>query len=109
MHVRAILIEYADSITVYIMLFFQTTEVLKHELSAAKVWRSNDSELINITVVTAGIITFRSSDNIYHMAELFEPEVRIYFLNMYPRHARRIMCRVSWSSDSIPFVKAMLI
>ena len=57
--------------------------------------QSDDSELINITVVTEGITTFQSSDNVYHMAELFEPEVRIYVLNMYPHHARRIMCKVS--------------
>ena len=79
------------------LLLFQTTEVLKHNLTVAKIRRSNDSKLINITVVTDGITTFQSSDNVYHMAELFQPEVRIYFLNMYPRHARRIMCRVSWT------------
>ena len=83
------------------MPFFQTTEVLKHNLTATKIWHSNDSGLTNITVVTEGITLFQSSDNVYHMAELFIPEVRIYFLNMYPRHARRIMCRVSWASECI--------
>ena len=74
---------------------FQTTEVLQRNLRATKIPRSNDSELINITIVTEGITTFQSSGNVYDMAELFEPEVRIYVLNMYPRHARRIMCKVS--------------
>lgn len=83
------------------MPLFQTTEVLKRNLTATKIWHSNDSGLINITVVTEGITVFQSSDNVYHMDELFVPEVRIYFLNMYPHHARRIMCRVSWASESI--------
>ena len=83
------------------MPLFQTTEVLKQNLTAIKIWHSIDSGLTNITVVTEGITLFQSSDNVYHMAELFIPEVRIYFLNMYPRHARRIMCRVSWVSESI--------
>ena len=80
------------------MLLFQTTAVLKQNLTAANIWHSNGSGLINITVVAEGITSFQSSDNVYYMPELFEPEVRIHFLNMYPCHARRIMCRVSWSS-----------
>ncbi len=94
------LIESPNSmISMHGLPLFQTTEVLKLNLTAAKIGHSNDSGLINLTVVTEGITMFQSSDNVYHMAELFVPEVRIYFLNMYPRHARRIMCRVSWAHE----------
>ena len=90
--------EIVGHLDIYGMLLFQTTAVLEQNLTAANIWHSNGSGLINITVVAEGITSFQSSDNVYHMPELFEPEVRIHFLNMYPCHARRIMCRVSWSS-----------
>ena len=76
------------------MLLFQTSEVLGCNLRATTILHSNDS---NITVIREGVTTFQTGDNVYTMAELFEPEVRIYVLNMYPRHARRIICRVSYS------------
>ena len=62
------------------MLLLQTSEILGYNLRATKILHSNDSnlKLINITVVREGIPTFQTSDNVYNMAELFEPEVRIY-------------------------------
>ena len=50
----------------------------------------------NITVDMSGTTMFLTQSNVSNLteSELFPEEVRIYFLNMYPTHARRIMCRV---------------
>ena len=64
---------------------FQSGDVLKNDLSASE---------INMTVVN--VTTFSTQTNVFNLteSELFPEEVRVYFLNMYPVHARRIMCRV---------------
>lgn len=49
----------------------------------------------NITIVSNGTTSFASSTNIKNDSSIFEPEVRIYFLNMYSNHARRVLCAVS--------------
>ena len=51
---------------------------------------------INVTVATGGTTVFSSQSNVFNLteSELFPEEIRVYFLNMYPTHARRIMCRV---------------
>ena len=49
----------------------------------------------NITVVMNGTTLFSSDENVTNKTDLYEPEVRIYFLNMYSLHARRILCAVS--------------
>jgi len=48
----------------------------------------------NKTVITEGTTTFKSSQNISSDENLYVPEVRIYFLNMYSVHARRLLCNV---------------
>lgn len=54
----------------------------------------------NIAVVTEGVSSFRDKDNVATMDGLFVPEVRVYMLNMYPRHARRVLCAVSETTCS---------
>lgn len=49
----------------------------------------------NITIVMDGTNSFASSTNLVNVTDIFPPEVRIYFLNMYSSHARRILCAVS--------------
>lgn len=67
-----------------IVYFIQGTQVLVEML-----------EDVNITVVENGTISFSSSTNFEEVTDFFEPELRIYFLNMYSNHARRILCAVS--------------
>ena len=70
-----------------VLLPFQSVSALKNDLSAPEV---------NMTVVDDGITTFSTQTNVFNLTEsqLFPNEIRVYFLNMYPVHARRIMCRV---------------
>lgn len=51
---------------------------------------------INITVDTNGTTVFFTRSNVSELSEseLFSEEIRVYVLNMYPTHARRIMCKV---------------
>lgn len=45
--------------------------------------------------ITVDTYSFASSTNFTSVEELFSPEIRIYFLNMYSDHARRVLCAVS--------------
>ena len=53
----------------------------------------NDLAGINVTVNET---TFSTQSNVfnYNDSDLFPNEIRVYILNMYPLHARRIMCKV---------------
>ena len=48
----------------------------------------------NITVITNGTKSFTNLNDLDN-STYFWPEVRIYFLNMYPDNARQLMCAVS--------------
>ena len=52
-----------------------------------------------VTVVRDGG-SLISSNSESSLNDLFTPEVRVYMLNMYPRHARRVLCEVSGVSYS---------
>jgi hypothetical protein len=58
----------------------------------------------NISVVATGTNLFESSTNLMNATDIFQPEVRIYFLNMYSNHARRVLCAVSilFGTSAIP-------
>lgn len=50
----------------------------------------------NIIIDANGTTLFKTNSNVTASGNnLFSPEVRIYFLNMYPYHARRVLCAVS--------------
>lgn len=49
----------------------------------------------DITIDTNGNTSFSSSMDITNATGYYEPEIRIYFLNMYSLHARRFLCSVS--------------
>ena len=69
------------------LLTFQSRDALMRDLSAP---------MVDVEIVTTGTTAFSTESNVFDLAEseLFPDEVRVYFLNMYPVHARRIMCRV---------------
>ena len=69
------------------LLTFQSHDALMRDLSAP---------MVDVEIVTTGTTAFSTESNVFDLAEseLFPDEVRVYFLNMYPVHARRIMCRV---------------
>jgi len=62
-------------------LFTPTTEELQSGLSNA-----------SILVDMNGTTIFRTDENVAAKSNLFRPEIRVYLLNMYSTHARRIMC-----------------
>ena len=68
---------------VILHLNVKSTEVLLTELE-------NSSIVVNRN----GTTRFSLKDNLMERSDLFQPEIRIYFLNMYPKHARRILCMV---------------
>lgn len=49
----------------------------------------------NITIDTSGNTSFPTDRNVTNMTGYYGPETRIYFLNMYSIHARRLLCTVS--------------
>lgn len=49
----------------------------------------------NIAVDRNGTTSFTSSSDVTDVTGFYQPEVRIYFLNMYSIHARRLICNVS--------------
>ena len=53
----------------------------------------NDLASINVTMNKT---TFATQSNVFNItdSDLFPDEIRVYILNMYPLHARRIMCKV---------------
>jgi len=65
-------------------LFTLTTEQLHSELRNA-----------GIMVDMNGTTIFRIGDNVATKENLFSSEIRVYILNMYSIHARRVMCAVS--------------
>ena len=59
----------------------------------------NELTMVNTSLLTvqAYETTFSTQINVFENlteSDLFREEFRVYFLNMYPVHARRIMCRV---------------
>lgn len=63
---------------------FQTTIKLKEFLQEG-----------NISVNSDGINSFPSSSNISNTPGFYQPEIRVYILNMHSNHARRLICTVS--------------
>ena len=65
-----------------------------HTLQSGNVLK-NDLKSININV-TINETTFTTQSNVFNQtdSDLFPAEIRVYILNMYPLHARRIMCKV---------------
>ena len=49
----------------------------------------------NISIDMNGRNSFVASENIRDIKGFYQPDVRIYFLNMYSIHARRLLCKVS--------------
>lgn len=52
-----------------------------------------DLASINVTI---NEMMFATRSNVFNVtdSDLFPAEIRVYILNMYPLHARRIMCKV---------------
>ena len=52
-------------------------------------------EEADITVNQNGTTRFTSDENLLNKTDLFQPEIRVYLLNMYSNHAREVLCAVS--------------
>ena len=71
-----------------LQIITQSGNILKADLAA--------DTGIEVELIETGVTVFSTESNVFNLTEsdLFPAETRVYFLNMYPVHARRIMCKV---------------